>query len=363
MSTSSRYLRWLVGGVVGFSLLSACGAPDEQIDTADGQSAPEATAGDVAVSLSMGSTALSARDDVQVTVTLTNVAGHPVKLLKRNTPVDGIKNELFNITRNGAAVQYIGRHYKWAAPEAGDFLTLGTGESLTRTVSLAGAYEFTETGSYSISYAEEIHGGGATQFASNSINVWVEGRPNVLPEEAGEREVTAFGLSTSGACTSTEVSSITTAFNSAKTYASGSLSYLTNTTPSGTARYTTWFGTYSSTGWNTVKSHFSSINSAFTTKSVVVDCSCSDSAYAYVYPSQPYKIYVCNAFWSAPNTGTDSKAGTLIHEMSHFTVVAATDDWAYGQSACKSLAKSSVTKARDNADSHEYFAENTPAQN
>ncbi|MEO8196116.1 MAG: M35 family metallo-endopeptidase [Thermoanaerobaculia bacterium] len=29
-------------------------------------------------------------------------------------------------------------------------------------------------------------------------------------------------------------------------------------------------------------------------------------------------------------TGTDSKAGTLVHEMSHFNVVASTDDHAYG---------------------------------
>lgn len=32
-----------------------------------------------------------------------------------------------------------------------------------------------------------------------------------------------------------------------------------------------------------------------------------------------------------------------------------------GQSAAKSLATSSPDKAVDNADSHEYFAENTPA--
>lgn len=30
-------------------------------------------------------------------------------------------------------------------------------------------------------------------------------------------------------------------------------------------------------------------------------------SYAYVYPSSPYNIYLCNAFWSAPMTGTDSK--------------------------------------------------------
>ena len=60
-------------------------------------------------------------------------------------------------------------------------------------------------------------------------------------------------------------------------------------------------------------------------------------------------------------TGTDSKGGTIIHELSHFNVVAGTDDHAYGQTAAKRLAKRSPKKALDNADNHEYFAENTPA--
>ncbi len=59
-------------------------------------------------------------------------------------------------------------------------------------------------------------------------------------------------------------------------------------------------------------------------------------------------------------TGTDSKAGTLVHEMSHFTAVAGTDDHAYGQTNAKSLAISNPDLALNNADSHEYFAENTP---
>ena len=73
------------------------------------------------------------------------------------------------------------------------------------------------------------------------------------------------------------------------------------------------------------------------------------------------QLYPCNAFWTAPAKGTDSKAGTLIHETSHFTNVASTDDWAYGQTAAASLAISDPAKALDNADSHEYFGENTPA--
>jgi peptidyl-Lys metalloendopeptidase len=83
--------------------------------------------------------------------------------------------------------------------------------------------------------------------------------------------------------------------------------------------------------------------------------------YAYVYANDPYKIYLCGAFWRAPMRGTDSKGGTLVHEMSHFTVVAGTSDWAYGQSAARNLADSNPKRAIDNADSHEYFAENSPS--
>lgn len=52
--------------------------------------------------------------------------------------------------------------------------------------------------------------------------------------------------------------------------------------------------------------------------------------------------------------------GTIIHEMTHFTITADTDDNAYGQTDCKALAISNSAKAVNNADSHEYAAENTP---
>src|SRR4029079_13497331 len=88
----------------------------------------------------------------------------------------------------------------------------------------------------------------------------------------------------------------------------------------------------------------------------------SGTVSAVGYRHQPYKIYLGRVYWSAPATGTDSQAGTLIHEVSHFTVVAGTDDLAYGQTAAKARATSAPASAIRNADSHEYFAENTPAQ-
>ena len=47
--------------------------------------------------------------------------------------------------------------------------------------------------------------------------------------------------------------------------------------------------------------------------------------------------------------------------MSHFDVVAGTDDVVYGQTGAMNLASTDPNRAITNADSHEYFAENTEA--
>jgi peptidyl-Lys metalloendopeptidase len=363
VSKNVRGFKWLVGGLVGVSMLGACGAPAEG-ETASEQVAQQA--GEVQVSLSVAKATLSAREDVVVTVTYTNVSSQPVQLLEFYVADGRLKEGLFEVTRDGEAVEYIGPQIKRAAPGAADYITLAPGESISGSAPVSGMYDLSETGSYSIRFAArslDQHGAVVTQAAnldSNVVNLWIEGRPSGQPELQAQGTVSAQGLSFSGACTSTEQSSISSALSYARTYANNASSYL-NGISSGTTRYTTWFGAYSSTNLTTARNHFTNIKNALANAAIVVDCSCNQSYYAYVYPASPYKIYVCNAFWSAPTTGTDSKAGTLVHEMSHFNVVAATDDWAYGQSAAKSLASSSPSKALDNADNHEYFAENTPS--
>jgi peptidyl-Lys metalloendopeptidase len=164
------------------------------------------------------------------------------------------------------------------------------------------------------------------------------------------------------ACSSTQISGASAGLSKAREYSENAKGYLNAGTVG--PRYTTWFGAYTSARYGTAQQHFVAIDSAMdqSNNNIIIDCSCKQSYYAYVYPTQPYRIYVCNAFWSAPTQGTDSKGGTLIHEMSHFNVVAATDDNVYGQTGAKQLAISDPAKALDNADSHEYFAENTPSQ-
>lgn len=60
-------------------------------------------------------------------------------------------------------------------------------------------------------------------------------------------------------------------------------------------------------------------------------------------------------FWSASLTGEDSRAGTIVHEVSH--KYAGTRDKEYGSIECGILARQEPDKAVKNADSYEYFVE------
>ncbi|WP_233278246.1 M35 family metallo-endopeptidase [Myxococcus stipitatus] len=350
--------------VLSASLLGACGPLEERTGAppVDEKPARDAVAGDVVVTLSTPHPSWGASEKVRVTVTLTNLSKDGVRVLEWHTPVEGLKADLFAITVDGVAVEYQGRHYKWATPVESDYLRLAAGESVSYPVDLGATYDFSRTGTYRVRFDPDAHGATASQLRSDTLDLVVEGRPFVDPgtEQAGP--VSAMSLSTKN-CSTTQTSVATVAYNEAMSMSQGALGHLlalSTPSPSLFTHYALWFGTSTPTNQNVVRAHFNAILAAFRDKPVVIDCGCTDSAYAYVYKNQPYRIYVCNAFWTAPMTGRDSKAGTLIHELSHFTVVADTDDWAFGHDACKSLAVYNPSRARDNADSHQYFAENTP---
>jgi peptidyl-Lys metalloendopeptidase len=364
MSKSLRFT-WMAGWALGALLLGACTMQDQDTDDTNAQAGTEAlgrdpTAGELAVSVSASQTTLAASDSVSVDLTLTNIGSHRIRLLSWYTAADGLEDDLFQVTLDGKQVAYTGPHYKRPLPVASDYLTLDPGKSITRTVDLTGFYDLSQTGNYGIRYALELNSQSLKQgetLASNDVGLSIEGRPNTSPD--GD---VSGGLTSSvsfNRCTTTQQATILDALGAASTMANESVSYLGGN-PSGTPRYTTWFGAFSTSGWDKAEADFIAIKDAYDTKPISFDCGCRKKYYAYVYPNQPYNIYLCSVFWNAPLTGTDSKGGTIIHETSHFTVVAGTDDHTYGQTNCKALAISDPAAALDNADSHEYFAENTP---
>jgi len=279
-------------------------------------------------------------------------------------------------------MKYEGALVKRPLPSAADFTILRPGESRVSRVDLAGAYDLRTSGDYTVTFASPMQhaslstgemlrqDSGAPMIAKSvPVRAWIDGSDRLgkgnntqAKGKPGSGGTVVNGVTYVG-CSSTQISGAGNAVVQARVYSENAKGYL-NTGTVG-PRYTTWFGAYTSTRYNTAKSHFTSIDAALDQSGgqIKINCGCNQNYYAYVYPTKPYEIFVCKVFWTAPLTGTDSKAGTLIHETSHFNVVAGTDDHVYGQSGAKSLALSDPDAALDNADSHEYFAENNPNQN
>ncbi|KAJ8462294.1 hypothetical protein ONZ51_g10989 [Trametes cubensis] len=320
-----------------------------------------------------GPEAVDGVDNLKVTTTLTNTGDETLKLL--NDPRGALHTlpaNTFDITTDsgekpsfiGVKVKYVPKH---AAKSTSDksFTVLAPGDSVSVTHDLSAAYNFTlpGAGKYTVEPSNLFH------FVDPETNEPVEIRADTETHVAavsGKLTVvrptpTLTKRETYNGCSSSEKTGINSAASAAQSYVAGALSYLQSHTAA-SPRYTTWFGSYTSSRHSTVLSHYTNMNGNDYT-SFTYDCTCDEAdTYAYVYPDDFGYIYLCGAFWQAPTTGTDSKGGTLVHESSHFTRNGGTQDYVYGQSAAKSLAKSNPSEAIMNADNHEYFAENNPAQ-
>ena len=316
---------------------------------------------DIAVTITPERAALGKRDDVLVTVTLTNTGAAPERILKARTPFGPAVFALFEVTRDGQPVHYLGREVKRPVPRESDYLVLAPGESRSARVELSRSYDMAATGAYAVRYRGAATAPAAGAMVSNTAAIFIEGR---LPRGTSTPMLAAPagpGL-TYAQCSNAQQDTIANAMAAGSAMAANGLAYLSSGKEQG-QRYTNWFGALDAARQATVNKNFTNIKDAFETKPVKVDCGCDEDYFAYVYPMQPYTIWVCNAFWTAAMTGTDSMGGTLLHELSHFEIVAGTDDHVYGQQGAAEMARTAPQRAINNADSHEYFGENSPPLN
>jgi peptidyl-Lys metalloendopeptidase len=340
----------------------------------------------LATHLTLEKAELTMAEGVNVRFSLANQGADDLLVLKWKTPLAGFESDIFVVERDGERVAYTGRLAKRAAPRATDYVRIPAGESVSATFDLSAVYDMRQPGNYTVRYEaagidvvrEDFRRGQTVvsrvdALESNTAAVTLTGEAIRVEEQAVETAAAGSGgnkalTPTYLNCSNSNISSIGSALSNAQTYATNAYNFLVGlpvASRSGDPRFTTWFGAYTSAHYSTVQTHYNSLKNAFSGQTFQLDCDCAsdNTLYAFVYSNQPYHVHLCGAFFAAPATGTDSKAGTLVHETSHFTVVAGTSDYAYGQTACKSLAKKTPNKAINNADSHEYFAENNPSQN
>jgi peptidyl-Lys metalloendopeptidase len=315
-------------------------------------------------------------DALTVRFTARNTSSSTVNVLSRDLPQARQSGAILTVTRDGVPVPYRGKMVKYAAPTAADYTRIPAGGTYAVTVYLADDYDLSRPGTYTVALAStqvramrgttaalqdtvRVEAGRGT--VRTNIGIRGAGKPSdtsVAPTTT-EQVKTAAASSVSIAyqgCTSSEKSALKQAVSDAAQYSGKSDAWLASNT-SGGGPYLTWFGSYNSSRFKHVTSAFSRISSELTSKTVTLDCTSDEPYYAYVYPNDPYTIYLCTKYWRAPARGYDSKAGTLIHESSHFTVNGGTDDYVYGRNKAEQLAKSNPGKAVTNADNFEYFAE------
>jgi RHS repeat-associated protein len=133
------------------------------------------------------------------------------------------------------------------------------------------------------------------------------------------------------------------------------------------ARFVHWFGAADQGRIDKVKATWNKIDNAFHSTTLMFEAHKPWYGYGnhmdYYGDTHPFyeAIRLGDDFWSAPLTGEDSKAGTIVHEVSH--KFAGTGDKYYHSddrysiADAENLARFKPGKAVKNANNYEYFVE------
>ncbi|KAF6759242.1 hypothetical protein DFP72DRAFT_886098 [Ephemerocybe angulata] len=322
-----------------------------------------------------GPTSVTNIENLRITATITNIGDEDLKLLNDPTsPLSTLPGDIFTVVNSaGTAAQFKGIVAKYipdVAAKIGAFTVLKPHESASVHHDLSDAYDLTATGAgtytitprdvfYALNEQDQVSTWRAYG-ASTSIQISVDGRlvKSRTPPSASSKSLKKRIIHNH--CTDIQEWDLGLAGDQANKYTASAMVYLDSlSTP--TERWNAWFGSWTFDRQATVRYQMAFLaNNNF--ESYLYDCTCQDKGvYAYVYPQDPGTIYICGAFWGAHKTGTDSRAGTIIHEATHFAAYGdEASDWALGQGACLDLAKNDPDKAIHNADSYEYFMEDDP---
>jgi len=277
-----------------------------------------------------------------------------ISVLSYGTPLEGdLYGASFEIyDRSGNPVAYVGKIGRRVWPPVADsFIQLAPSTSMEMYVDLADHYDFASAvpGHYMVRFVGSVFG---TEFgqvfpASN----WL------LVEYRGDAKQSSSDIDTPFAninCKANENTEIATAVAGSKTETLKAHNCMSQRTCD--AQAVRWFGVHNKANFDYDTAMFNKVHARLVNFPFKAHCNpagCGANVYAYVYPNDAtFTVYLCGAFWSQAN----ERVNTVVHEMSHFTSLGGTDDYAYGQSACLALAKSNPQRASHNADNVCYFS-------
>jgi peptidyl-Lys metalloendopeptidase len=87
---------------------------------------------------------------------VTNASTRPVWILRWYTPLEGIRGDVFGVTRNGRAVEYEGPLMKRGDPGREEYAEVPARGSISETVDLAGGWDVSRPGRYRVAFTRGI---------------------------------------------------------------------------------------------------------------------------------------------------------------------------------------------------------------
>ncbi|MGK0231405.1 MAG: peptidyl-Lys metalloendopeptidase [Gammaproteobacteria bacterium] len=315
-----------------------------------------------------------------VDVTLTNTGAETVSVLLWDTPFEHtLSDNVFLIEKAVKGFpfletsKYSGRLVKRSKSSGEHYQIIEPGEMISANVVLNDYYDITEFGEHSVRFAGDIRYEVVSSLRGRARNTLSSIATLNHAELLTDRVVVSLAPNLRprlrppiyDSCSVQEQADIVEAADIAETLTNTALSDLQGLVGNqrvSSPRYNEWFGAYSDSRYNQVVANFTALDQVLENETLQFNCGCIESGiFAFVFPALPYSITLCPSFRNASANGPDSRAGTIIHELSHFTVVAGTDDHVYGQDGVRALAISNPDLVISNADTYEYFAENAPA--
>ncbi len=315
-------------------------------------------------------------EEVIVEVTLSN--NHPVDyfILKRFTPLEGLRANIFTVTtKKGSILPYDGLMIRRGPTQKDEYIKIHANSSISSTATLSNAYGFYEVGTYlvklstTIAFASSLDVAPVTQLLVSNTNLLMltvgDKQPHLTIGETHRRKqvqqkIGDFSVFDMKAMKNPRfVGNWTNKMEedamNVYTKAFQVMLKATDLAVFNTTLYTTWFGRIDYSG--DVKSVFQYCTADMQDISfdlyngLSFQSDCEPGYYAYTIYGAIW-IVLCEVYYES---SFEDKYMTIVHEMTHAS--AWIDDYDYGRMACKELAISDPAKAVDNADNYGYFTD------
>ena len=110
----------------------------------------------LSVHLELNSRQYQAKDRQGLIFTLTNDSNETISVLKWNTPLEGIKNNIFSVKKQEESASYLGIMVRRGMPGPQDYVTLDPKASISANFDLGDVYDISKAGNYNVEFVSPI---------------------------------------------------------------------------------------------------------------------------------------------------------------------------------------------------------------